>query len=406
TLEFNDYKVKYIMNLTDLGHLTDDADEGEDKLEIAAEKEGKSAREVADFYIKAFFKDYDDLNLRKPSKFPRATDYIKEQVDLIQRLENEGYTYITTDGVYFDTAKFENYGKLSGFTLDNIKEGARVTPNLNKKNPSDFALWKFSNQDKKRWQEYDSPWGMGFPGWHIECSAMALSELGDTLDIHIGGEDHKMIHHPNEIAQSECATGKNFVNYWVHVTHLQVDAGKMAKSSQNFYTIPDIVTKGFTPMDLRFFYMTAHYRSPLNFTWEALQNSHNSLKKLYDLISGYEESEDAQADKGYLDKFNQALLSDLNLPKAIAIVWDLVKSNLDESTKILTLLSMDDVLGLKIEDHVGFKIPQKVQNLAKIRWEYRKQGIFDKADQLRREVSEMGYVIEDGGDEYKIKRKL
>ena len=406
TLEFNDFKVKHVINLTDLGHLTDDADEGDDKMEVAAEKEGKSAKEVADFYIKSFTQDFEALNMKKPYKFPRATDYIKEMIDLIHQLEVKGLTYEISDGVYFDTAKFDGYGKISGLTLENIKEGARVEANVQKRSPRDFAVWKFSPEGSKRWQEYDSPWGTGFPGWHIECSAMAMNELADSIDIHVGGEDHKMIHHPNERAQSEGATGKQFVKYWVHGTHLQVDGGRMAKSLGNFYTIADVEAKGYTAMDLRFFYMTAHYRSSLNFTWESLQNSHNSLKKLYDIISGYKETDEVEPDAVSIKKFNEALISDFNMPRAIAVVWEVLKSQLDESVKILTLLKIDEVLGLGIEDYVGFQIPQKVQDLAKMRWEYRRQGIFDKADMLRKEISEMGFELEDGKTDYKVKRKL
>jgi len=406
TLEFNDFRVKHVINLTDLGHLTDDADEGEDKMEVAAEKEGKSAKEIADFYIKSFTQDFEALNMKKPYKFPRATEYIKNMVDLIHQLEVKGLTYEISDGVYFDTAKFEGYGKISGFTPENIKEGARVEANIQKRSPSDFALWKFSPEGSKRWQEYDSPWGVGFPGWHIECSAMAMGELADSIDIHVGGEDHKMIHHPNERAQSEGATGKQFVKYWVHGTHLQVDGGRMAKSLGNFYTISDIEAKGYAPMDLRFFYMTAHYRSSLNFSWESLQSSHNSLKKLYDIISGYKETDEVEPDTESIKKFNEALMSDFNMPRAIALVWEVLKSQLDESVKILTLLKMDEVLGLGIEDYVGFQIPQKVQDLAKMRWEYRRQGIFDKADMIRKEISEMGFEVEDGKTDYKVKRKL
>jgi len=406
TLEFNDFKVKHVINLTDLGHLTDDADEGEDKMEVAAEKEGKSAKEVADFYIKSFTQDFEALNMRKPHKFPRATEYIKGMIDIIHQLEVKGLTYEISDGVYFDTAKFEGYGKISGFTPENVKEGARVETNIQKRSPNDFALWKFSPEGSKRWQEYDSPWGVGFPGWHIECSAMAMGELADSIDIHVGGEDHKMIHHPNERAQSEGATGKQFAKYWVHGTHLQVDSGRMAKSLGNFYTISDIETKGYTPMDLRFFYMTAHYRSSLNFTWESLQSSHNSLKKLYDIISGYKETDEVEPDAESIKKFNEALMSDFNMPRAIAVVWEVLKSQLDESVKILTLLKMDEVLGLGIEDYVGFQIPQKVQDLAKMRWEYRRQAIFDKADMIRKEISEMGFEVEDGKTDYKVKRRL
>ena len=410
TLLYNDYTVKYIMNLTDLGHLSGDnlgdADTGEDRLEKAAEKEHKSVKEIADFYIKAFYKDYEALNLKKPAKFTRATDYIQEQIELIAQLENKGFTYQVHDGIYFDTSKFAEYGNLSGLTSENVLEGARVEPNPQKKNPTDFALWKFSPTDQRRWQEYGSPWGVGFPGWHIECSAMILRELGPSIDLHLGGEDLKMTHHQNEIAQSECATGQKFVKYWVHSAFLQVDGGRMGKSLGNAYTVDDIINRGYSAMDLRFFYMTAHYRSSLNFTWESIQSSHNSLKRLYDFISSYNENADAEVNTALMQKFNTALLEDLNMPKAIAVVWEVLKSEIDEASKVRTLLEMDAVLGLKLEDHVGFQIPGKVQSLAKMRWEYKKSGIFDKADTLRKEMAEMGYVVEDLKDGYKVKRKL
>lgn len=410
TLVFNDYKVKYIMNLTDLGHLTGDnegdADTGVDRLEKAAETEGKSAKEISDYYIKAFLADAKELNLTKPAKYTKATDYISEQIDLIHTLEKKGFTYTTPDGVYFDTSLYADYGNLSGLTAENILEGSRVEPNPNKKNPTDFALWKFSPTDKKRWQEYNSPWGVGFPGWHIECSAMILKELGERIDIHIGGEDLKMIHHQNEMVQSECATNKKFVNYWIHTAFLQVDGGKMGKSLGNAYTVADIKAKGFSAIDLRFFYMTAHYRSSLNFTWESLQSSHNSLKKMYDLVSGYTESEDGVLSENYINKFNAALLEDLNMPKAIAVLWEVLKSDIEESSKVVTLLKMDEVLGLNIDEHVGFQIPEKVLNLARMRWEYRRQGIWDKADLLRREISDMGYTVDDAKDDYRVRRKL
>ncbi|MFC1621812.1 cysteine--tRNA ligase [Patescibacteria group bacterium] len=406
TLRFNDYNVKFVMNLTDLGHLTDDGDDGDDKMEVAAEREGKSARDVADFYIKAFKKDFEALNMHRPAIFTRATDYIAEQIEMIQDLENKGYIYKTVDGVYFDTSKYDDYGKQFGLDIENVQEGARVRPNPDKKNQADFALWKFSPVDQQRWQEYDSPWGKGYPGWHIECSAMVRKELGITIDIHLGGEDHRMPHHPNEIAQSVCANEKPLSKYWVHVTHLQVDGGGMAKSQGTGYTLEDVVNRGYTPMDIRFFYMTAHYRSPLNFTWESLQSAHNSLKKLYDLVSGYKESEYAEVNDELIQKFTLAVNSDFNMPKAIAVVWELLKSEVEEPVKIKTLLKMDEVLGLNLGDHVGYEIPQKVKDIAKMRWDYKQSGIWDKADQLRKEASELGYLVEDTKEGYKVRRKL
>ncbi|HLB52024.1 cysteine--tRNA ligase [candidate division WWE3 bacterium RIFCSPHIGHO2_12_FULL_38_15] len=410
-LKFNGFKVKYIMNLTDVGHLTGDnlgdADLGEDRIELAAEKEGRSARDIANFYIEQFLREYEKLNLIKPLKFIRATDYINPMIELIKVLERKGFTYKINDGIYFDTSKYSKYGELSGLTAESIMEGARVEPNPLKKNPNDFALWKFSPQDKIRWQEWDSPWGKGFPGWHIECSAMILKELGETIDVHGGGEDLKMIHHQNEIAQSECSSGKQFVKYWVHGAHLQVDGGRMGKSLGNAYTVSDIESKSFDPLSLRYFYLSAHYRSKLNFTWEALQNAQNSVKKLYDIIGSYEEGGEGRIEEPFLFKFVEAINDDLNMPKALAVAWDLLKSDFPESSKIMTLLKFDEVFGFKLENHVGYEIPQKVQDLAKMRNEYRKAGIWDKADQIRKEVEALGFVIEDKPNgQFKIKRKL
>ncbi len=409
-LKYNGYKVRYVMNITDVGHLTGDntgdADLGDDRLEAAAEKEGRSARDIANFYIDDFMKAYNRLNLLKPTKFTRATDYIQQQIDLIKELEKKGYTYKTSDGIYFNTGKFRNYGKLSGMTEEAVLEGARVEPNPEKKHPTDFALWKFSPQDKIRWQEWDSPWGVGFPGWHLECSAMSMNELGETIDIHLGGEDLKMIHHQNEIAQSESATGSEFVRYWVHGAFLQVDGGRMSKSEGTGYTVSDIQTKGYDPVVLRYFYMTAHYRTPLNFTWEALTNVQNSLKKLYDIVGSYKEEPSAKADEQYLQKFQEALNEDINMPRAVAVLWELLKSDVSEGSKIKTLLKFDEVLALNIENFVGFEVPQHILNLAKIRSEYRKAGIWDKADLVRREISDLGYLVEDTNSGFKVKRKI
>jgi cysteinyl-tRNA synthetase len=411
TLLFNNYRTKYVMNLTDVGHLTGDnvgdADTGDDRLETSAEKEGKSAREIADYYIDDFYKGVDKLNYLKPDKYTRATDYIDQQIGLIRTLEKNGYTYETSDGVYFDTTKFDEYGALSGIDKDAIREGARVDANPEKMNPTDFALWKFSPKDKKRWQEWDTPWGVGFPGWHLECSAMSMEELGDTIDIHAGGEDLKMIHHTNEIAQSECATRKKFVNYWTHGAFLQVDGGRMGKSLGNAYTLDDIEHKGFEPMALRYFFMTAHYRSTLNFTWEALQGAQNSLKRIYDIVGSYKESMEAQPSQRFLMKFNEHINEDLNMPKAMATMWDMLKSELPEPEKLVTILKMDEVLGFNIVDYIGFEIPQKIIDLASTRAEYRKAGIWDKADIIRKKVAEMGYVVEDlPNNKFKVKRKM
>lgn len=407
----NGYKVKFVMNITDVGHLTGDnlgdADSGEDRIENSVAKEGRSAKEIADFYTQKFFQDCDKMNYLKPEKFTRATDYIDEQIKLVKILEEKGFTYVTTDGVYFDTSKFESYGQLSGYTSDNILEGARVEINPEKKHPTDFALWKFSPKDSKRSQEWDSPWGVGFPGWHLECSAMSLAELGSTLDIHVGGEDLKMTHHQNEIAQSESATGKKFVRFWVHGSHLQVDGGRMGKSLGNAYTLTDVEKKGFDPMTLRYFFMSSHYRSKLNFTWEALQNAQNALKKLYELARSYKGSGEDKISKEYIKKFYDKIGDDLNMPEALAVVWEMIKADISEQEKLSTLLRMDEVLGLKIKEHLAYETPQTVIDLAKTRSEYRKSGIWDKADIARRQIIEMGYEIEDLPDgRFKLKRKI
>ncbi|RJR28055.1 cysteine--tRNA ligase [candidate division WWE3 bacterium] len=407
----NNYKVKYIMNFTDVGHMTGDnagdADVGKDRLEIAAEREGRSAKDLADYYINDFLSGYDSLNIIKPHKFTRATEYIGDQIALVRELEKKGFTYRISDGVYFDTSRFEKYGQLSGLSPDTIKEGARVEPNPEKRNASDFALWKFSPKDEKRWQEWDSPWGVGFPGWHVECSAMAMKELGDTIDLHLGGEDLRMIHHQNEIAQSECASGKEFVKYWMHGAFLQVDGGRMGRSIGNAYTMTDIEEKGYDPLALRYLYMTAHYRSSLNFTWESLQNAQNSLKHLYDILSGYKEAEKAQPSERHLASFMEVLNDDINIPESLAICWEMLKSNLSEPVKLATILQMDKVLGLKLEDSIGYEIPEEVLNLVKTRLEYRKNGIWDKADLVRRQINDLGYVVEDlPNDKFKVRRKI
>lgn len=409
-LKLNGYKVDFIMNLTDVGHLYEEAgnpEGGEDKIEKQAHEEGKSAKEIVEFYAKGFLKDYKDLNLTEPRKFTKASEYIDEQIDLIATLEEKGYTYKISDGVYFDTAKFEKYGKLSGLTIENIKEGARVDPNPEKKNPTDFALWKFSPKDQKRQQEWQSPWGTGFPGWHLECSAMVLTELGDTIDIHAGGEDLRMIHHQNEIAQSECATGKKFVNYWVHGAFLMVDGGKMSKSLGNFYTLDDVRNKGFSPIDLRYLFMTAHYRTPLNFTWEALSSAQNSLRKIYEIVGSYEHDPKAEVSEKYMKKFKEKIDDDLNMPEASAVVWELLKSSISEPSRLNTILKMDEFLGLRLQEHIGYEIPEKVIDLAKMRREYRKGGIWDKADVIRRQMVDLGYIVEDlPSGEFKIKKKF
>ncbi|MBX4205959.1 cysteine--tRNA ligase, partial [Candidatus Microgenomates bacterium] len=328
-LNYNNYQVTFIMNLTDVGHLTGDnegdADTGEDRLQKAANKEGKNAWDIANFYINEFYKDFEKMNLIKPNKFTRATDYIQEQIDLVKKLEKNGFTYKINDGIYFNTIQFEKktgkkYGEISN--LDQIKVGARVEPNPQKKNPRDFALWKFSEVPGERHMEWESPWGIGFPGWHLECSAMSMKYLGETFDIHAGGEDLKSTHHPNEIAQSEGATGKKFVNYWMHSSFIKVDGKRMGKSAGNAYTISDIENKGFDPLALRYLYLTAHYKDTLNFTWESLEASQNGLNNLRNQLVSLKDqdqrtvlsSDKQEKIENFRNQFTEAINNDLNTP--------------------------------------------------------------------------------------------
>ena len=419
-LEYGGYKVKYIMNITDVGHLTGDnlgdADTGEDRLEITAKKERKTAWDVAKYYTKAFLVDFEKLNLVKPEMFVKATDHIQEQIDLVKRLEENGFTYQISDGIYFDTQKFEEetgkkYGELS--TLDQIKEGARVEVNPEKKNPRDFALWKFSPKGEKRDMEWESPWGVvGFPGWHIECSAMSMKYLGETFDIHVGGEDLRSTHHPNEIAQSEGATGKKFVNTWIHGAFLKVDGGRMGKSLGNVYSISDLEEKGFSALDLRHFYLSGKYNEPLNFTWESLNASKTALQKLRNLIQSLRNEtertalsqEKAQQIERYRNEFLEAVGDDLNTPQALAVLWKMMKSSIPSQDKYDLALSFDEVLGLKLNTLPEKKeIPLEIKKLIKDRERLRSKGKFEEADEIRKKIYNLGFRVEDTEKGSKLK---
>ena len=415
TLKFAGYKVNYVMNLTDVGHLTGDnegdADTGEDRLEKAAQSEGRSAWDIAKFYSKDFLASFTGLNMIMPQVIAKATDHIKEQIELVQKLEKKGLTYRIDDGIYFDTTKFESstgkkYGELS--TLDAIKAGARVEPNPQKKNPRDFALWKFSpaaGTASKRQMEWESPWGVGFPGWHLECSAMSMKYLGESFDIHVGGEDLRSTHHPNEIAQSEGATGKKFVNYWVHGAFLTVDGGRMGKSLGNAYSLHDVEKKGFDLLALRYFYLTGHYSSQLNFTWDALKSANTALIKLRALTGSFKDnttrtalSEEKRAKvEQFRADFESAIADDLNTPQALAVAWNAIKSNIPSEDKYDLLVSFDEVFGLGLSD-VSIKktnIPPEIVELAKTREKLRRAGKFDEGDRLRDQIDSKGYEIKD-----------
>jgi cysteinyl-tRNA synthetase len=415
-LKFQGYSVKFIMNLTDVGHLTGDnlgdADMGEDRMEKAARSEGRTVWDIARFYTDAFMVDFQAMNFLSPEVFSKATDHITEQIELVRKLEERGYTYRISDGVYFDTAKFLEYGKLS--TLSEIKEGARVEPNTEKKNPRDFALWKFSQPEEKRQMEWDSPWGKGFPGWHIECSAMAGKYLGETFDIHIGGEDLRSTHHPNEIAQSEAASGKKFVNFWMHGAFILINGKRMSKSEGNYYKLQDLVEKGYDPMDLRYLYLTSHYRDQLNLTLEALDGARNARRRLKDLVSGWMENANSRdtisqekvkmADK-FVFEFGNSIDDDLNTARAIATVWEMAKSMIPDRDKLDLIREWDSVLGLKLLETSSVDIPDEIAKLLSQRRNAREEKDWQKADSIRDQIEALGWAIEDRQGIAKVKRK-
>lgn len=412
TLIFKGYKVKHVMNFTDVGHLTGDnegdADTGEDRLVKAAKKERKTAWEIAKEYTEIFLGDFKKLNLLAPYKFVKATDHISEQIELIKKLEEKSLTYKISDGIYFDTVAFEKnlhkkYGELS--TLDEIKKGARIEPNPEKKNIRDFALWKFSPKGEKRDMEWPSPWGVGFPGWHIECSAMSMEYLGETFDIHVGGEDLRSTHHPNEIAQSEGATGKTFVKYWVHGAFVLIDGERMSTSKGNNYKVEDIIDHGYDPLALRYLYLGTHYKKQLNFTWDALSGSQVALNKLRETVSGLRSSsernvlsnEKMQKVEDYRKRFNDALEDDINTPQALSVLWEAIKSNIPSQDKYDLILSFDEVLGLNLSQASTSKIktPDEIKKMLEERDRYRSEKDFQKADLTRQKIEEKGYTIKD-----------
>ncbi|MFZ5364601.1 MAG: cysteine--tRNA ligase [Patescibacteria group bacterium] len=402
-LVYNRYQVRQVINITDVGHLTGDADFGEDKIAKKAAAERKTAWQVAEFYTEAFKSDFIKLNCTEPMVWAKATDHIKAMIDLVKKLEAKSFTYQTSDGVYFDTSKLKDYGKLARLDIAGLEAGKRIDLG-EKKNPTDFALWKFSPKDKKRDMEWNSPWGVGFPGWHIECSAMSMKYLGKTLDIHTGGIDHIPVHHSNEIAQSEAATEKQFVNYWIHNNFILMNNEKMAKSVGNITTIKDLHAKGFEPLDYRYLLLGTHYRKELNFTFEALEAAQNAHKKLKrDFLSWGENS--GQVLTAWQEKFHQAINDDINMPQALAIVWDLAKSDEQPADKRETLLEFDSVLGLGLTDLNPEAIPAEIKKLAEDRLSARKNKDFEQADSFRKEIEALGWEIEDTADGFELFKK-
>lgn len=407
------FKVNFVQNITDVGHLTSDGDTGIDKLEKGAKKYGKSAWEVAKEFEEFFWKSMDAMGNIRPDVSCRATEHIEAQLELVKTLEKKGYTYVIEgDGVYFDTSKIDDYGKLALIDIEQLQEGARVERIPGKKNPTDFALWKFEREGENRAMVWPSPWAeRSFPGWHIECSAMSMQYLGDQFEVHTGGIDHINVHHTNEIAQSESATGKKpFVKYWVHHNFLQVDGQKMSKSLGNFYTIDDVVAKGFNPMALRLLFLTTHYRSEMNFTWENLEGAQKAYDKLVAQLAslrGEEGRTVLSEDKlskmdEYRQRFFTAIDDDLKTPEAIAIMWELLKSNVPGGDKYDLVIEFDDVLGLGLAKAVSNYKPAKARELSAEAQEINQQRIearlrkdFTTSDKLRDQLLEMGFVIPD-----------
>lgn len=405
TLTAEDLHPKWVVNITDVGHLVSDADEGEDKLEKGARREGKTAWEVAEYYTEYFISGMKRLNMLNPAHMPKATDHIAEQIALIQKLEEKGFTYVTSDGVYYDTSKFPKYADLARLDLDELQEGARVEANPEKRNPADFALWKFSPKDHKRDMEWDSPWGKGFPGWHIECSAMSMKYLGPTLDIHAGGIDHLPVHHTNEIAQSEAATGKPFSRFWLHANHIMIGGEKIAKSSGNGITLEDIEKAGYSLEAFRLLVLESHYRTQSHFSWETLEAAQNRLNGYREMAALMWQPVDVRTHasgffEGTLKELKGYLEDDLNTPKALAALSgfsDTVKSTLLSDADISAfkdfLQAADALLGLTLSREED--ITQEQKKVIASREEARQRKDWAESDSLRDTLAGQGIGLRD-----------
>lgn len=396
-LTYNGYNVKHVMNITDVGHLTGDRDMGEDKIEKESLKENKTAWEIAEFYTTKFKEDLDNLNIIYPEIFCKATDNIAEQIQMIETLEKKGFTYKTSDGIYFDTSKVEDYSKLSHQKLESLKEGARIEINDEKKNPTDFALWKFSPLSPKRQMEWESPWGTGFPGWHIECSAMSVKHLGEQFDIHCGGVDFINLHHTNELAQTEAFTGKSpWVKYWLHGEFLNLkDGEKMAKSTGNFLTLKsEFLDKNINPLVYRFSTFGVHYRKHMEWNSEiegAALNGYNNLINKIKILGTTIGTVNMELKERFLNNIND----DLNIPKALATLGEVFKYGISNEDKLATILDFDKVLGLDLSKTEVEIIPSEINELAQEREIARKEKDWGKSDELRKKINELGYEIKD-----------
>lgn len=416
SLIFNEFKVKFVRNYTDVGHLTSDEDIGEDKMEKGAKREGLTPQEIADKYIAIFENDTKELNIIKPDFKPRASKYIKQMQEMIQTLLNKGFAYITDLAVVYDVSKFSEYNKLNKQNLDFNKPGAGkgTVDDPQKKHFADFNLWVFKKGiHKNALQTWPSPWGEGFPGWHIECSVMAKAILGKTIDIHMGGVEHISVHHTNEIAQSEAANNVPFVHYWLHNEHLIINDAKMAKSLGTGYTLKEIKNKGFSPLDLRYFYLSAHYRSKQNFTWEALSNAKESLAKLRRIILELQntnlthesnKTNESNESNSFSQSFIDAISNDFQIPQALAVIWEMLKSDISAKEKLKLLFRFEKVVGLNLDQIVEDKIPKEIIKIAEERLVAKEKNDYKKSDELRKKINSLGFTIEDLEDnKYKLK---
>jgi cysteinyl-tRNA synthetase len=394
-LALNGYEVRHVVNITDVGHLVSDADEGEDKMEKGSRRTGASAWEIAERYTRAFMSDWQALNLLEPTVWCRATDHIAEQIAFIAELERNGYTYRTNDGVYFDTSRQDDYGYLARLDHAGLQAGKRVALG-EKRRATDFALWKFSPPDSTRQMEWDSPWGRGFPGWHIECSAMSAKYLSPWFDIHCGGEDHIAVHHSNEIAQTQACHGTRLANFWMHGHFLMRDADKMSKSGGDFLRLRSLTERGIDPLAYRYLCLSAHYRSKLRFNDEAIGAAQAALDRLRKAYASWPAG--GTADAGYVARFNAEVNQDLNLPRALAVVWEVVRSDLPVATRRATVDAFEPVLGLRLAEWQAdaFEIPADVKTLAQQREKARTAKDWAESDRLRETLKAAGWQVEDG----------
>lgn len=412
-LLYNGYDVKHVMNITDVGHLVSDEDTGADKMEKKAAEEGKTVWEISKYFTDIFMNDMKLLNIIPASNFPKATDYIQQQIDMVTELERKGFTYTTSDGIYYDTSKFPDYGKMARLDIEGLRAGERVEFSEEKKNPTDFALWKFSPKDEKRQMEWDSPWGKGFPGWHLECSVMSRELLGKHFDIHCGGVDHIPVHHTNEIAQSEAANGEKFVNYWLHGEFLLMGDEKMSKSKGGTLTLTRLKEEGFDPMHYRYFLLNAHYRKKLNFSEEGLQGAKNAYEKLKSLILSLKEKSESETsvakENNYKEKFLEKINNDLGITEALAVLWTMLKDDsLTANQRLEMAYDFDRVFGLQLDqiEKESSDIPEEIKSLAEQRLQAKKEKNFALSDELRNKIKELGYEIKDSKEGYEIRKML